>query len=115
MIVPINFVVAYPVAVPVVYAHASRAYQEIPGVLGESQPPQPHELPQRYLVPYPRVEVEDLYVPPDPLGRDELELPLAGLGGLRALLLEPRAYSTAVAAEPAATLRPWGAVLQNVR
>lgn len=112
---PINLFVAYPVAVPVVHAHAGRADEEVPGVLGESEPPKPHELPQGTLVPYPRVEVKYLYVPPDPLGRHELKLPLAGLGCLRALLPEPRAYSPAIAAESAATLRPRAAVLQEER
>lgn len=86
---PINFFIAYPIAIPIVHGYTGCAYQEISGVSGESQSPGAHELPQRYLVPYSRVQVKDLYVSSDPLSRHELELFLADLGHLRALFAEP--------------------------
>lgn len=36
---PINFFIAYPLAIPIVHGYASRAYQEMLGVSGESQSP----------------------------------------------------------------------------
>lgn len=36
---PINFFIAYPIAIPIVYGQAGRAYQKILGVSGESQSP----------------------------------------------------------------------------
>lgn len=112
---PINLLVADPVAIPIVHGHADRAYQEVPGVPGDPLPPRPHELPERHLVPYPRVEMKYLHVPPDTLGRDELELPLAGLRHLRALLPEPLAYPPTARAEPAPVERGIVATLGDER
>lgn len=86
---PINFFIAYPIAIPIVHGYAGCAYQKIPGVSGESQSPRPHEFPQCYLVPYPRIQMKNLYVSPDSLSRYKLELFFANLGHLRALFAEP--------------------------
>jgi len=83
---PLNFLVAYPVTIPVVSRDASRADQETLGILGDASPPRAHEFPEGRLVPYPRVQVEHLHATSSTLGRHELELPLADLRDLAALL-----------------------------
>lgn len=58
--------------------------------------------------------MKDLDVTSDTLSRDELELPLADLGDLGALLAEPQTYPLAVSAEFASPiLRLRAAMLQN--
>lgn len=110
MRIPLDLLVAYPVTIPVVCGNAGRAYQEALGIPGDPSSPRAHKLPERRLVPDPRVQVKYLHAPPDPLGRHELELLLAGLCHLGTLVPQPEAYPPAVAAELAVTR---AAVLQH--